>query len=159
MGRFDPVQWETLGLPKPQGSVKAFVAKGRAHITSNHSNDFVVWRNALVERAERVWAGRDPLDVAKVGLVFTLPRPKSQPKYMSGFNLHWKTPDIDKLSRAVLDALVAAGVLSDDKVVWSLHASKYYQHEHGALPGVVITVTPSELPVSPRATKQKGVSP
>jgi crossover junction endodeoxyribonuclease RusA len=137
-----------LGEPKPQGSTRAFVAKGRAYVASNHKQDFVVWRNSIVEKAERVWT-QDPATCAMVELVFRMPVPKSRPKYLSHWAPHTKRPDIDKLARAVLDALVAAGVLSDDSVVTSLMARKEYALSEN--PGVAIIVTPIKEPKSPRA--------
>ena len=41
-------------------------------------------------------------------------------------------PDLDKFARAVLDAIVQAGVLQDDSLVVSLHAEKRYTPRPGA---------------------------
>lgn len=41
-----------------------------------------------------------------------------------------KTPDLDKLCRAVLDALTIAGVLHDDAQVDALRATKSYADPH-----------------------------
>lgn len=140
-------QFVVNGVPKPQGSTRAFVAKGRAYVASNHKQDFVVWRNSIIEKAERVWKN-DPLEAAVVHLTFSMPEPKSRPKYLREFRAHTKRPDLDKLSRAVLDALVAAGVLQDDSVVWQLHATKIYPD--ATPPGVLIRVTPTNVPVYQR---------
>lgn len=139
---------DVLGVPKSQGSTRAFVAKGRAYVASNHKQDFVVWRNSIVERTERMWDG-EPCEMAEVILDFRLPIPKSRPKYLAGFTPHGKKPDVDKLTRAVLDALVAAGVIRDDSGVWALTATKRYADR----PGVDIYVNATEIPVSPRAKK------
>ena len=150
-----PMTWDNnlalrtvvLGVPKPQGSVKAFAAKGRAYVTSNHSTDFVVWRNSVIEKCERIW-DQPPAEAAWVELQFRLPVPKSQPKYLENWAPHTKRPDIDKLSRAVLDALVAAGVLADDSVVHSLNVTKRYALREQ--PGCSIEVQPTHIPESPR---------
>lgn len=139
------------GTPKPQGSVRAFAAKGRAYVAANHSDAFVVWRNAIVEKAERVWEG-EPLDAATAEITFFMPMPKSTPKYLRGFRPHTKRPDLDKLLRAVLDALVAAGVLSDDSVVHQIHATKMYAAPgDNRTPGAQIIVRPTQIPESPRS--------
>lgn len=142
--------WGTFvaGRPKPQGSVRAFAAKGRAYVAANHSDAFVVWRNTVVEKVEREWPhGR--LDNARVFLRFTFNRPKSQPKWYrndpaSAF--HVKRPDIDKLARAILDALVAAGVLADDSVVSDLHVIKEYTNPAHETEGVFIGIDSLPLP-------------
>lgn len=138
------------GEPKPQGSVRAFSAKGRAYVAANHKQDFVVWRNSVVEKAERVWDG-EPCDAAFVEVEFTMPVPKSRPKYLRESLLHVKRPDIDKLARTILDALVAAGVLADDSAVHTLTARKRYAAGPLDKTGVHIVVTPTPLPKSPRS--------
>jgi Holliday junction resolvase RusA-like endonuclease len=48
-------------------------------------------------------------------------------------------PDIDKLCRAVLDAITMSGVIHDDAQVVSLFAHKFYE-THKETEGVNITV-------------------
>ena len=69
-----------------------------------------------------------------VDLTFLLPRPKGH--FGTGRNAgklrdsapthHTTKPDLDKLIRAVLDALTSAGVWGDDSQVWGLAAAKGY---------------------------------
>lgn len=49
-------------------------------------------------------------------------------------------PDIDKLARAVLDALTEAGIIRDDAIVISLSAEKHRPRD-GERPGVDVRVT------------------
>jgi Holliday junction resolvase RusA-like endonuclease len=76
-----------------------------------------------------------------VSLVFTFTRPKyhfNKHGIRPGAPLFKQTkPDLDKLCRAVLDALTESGVLRDDCLVVSLIASKLY----GENPGVLVRVT------------------
>lgn len=53
----------------------------------------------------------------------------------------WSTrkPDLDKLTRATLDAMVTAGTIADDARVCSLHASK---REVVGATGATIRVVP-----------------
>lgn len=74
-----------------------------------------------------------------VRLGFVLPRPKSTPK-RSPTPPATKRPDLDKLTRAVLDALTNVW-LADDSQVVHIEASKRIA-EIDETPGVHITVNP-----------------
>jgi crossover junction endodeoxyribonuclease RusA len=114
-----PVSFTVFGLPKAQGSMK-FIGRGRAI----HSPELVKWRQEIAAVAVREMAARLPLDGPVVlDAKFYLPRPKSTPK-----RIVWpsKRPDLDKLVRAVGDALVFGGVLADDSQIVRLHATKHY---------------------------------
>jgi Holliday junction resolvase RusA-like endonuclease len=114
------------GTPAPQGSTKAFVPKGwkRPIITADCKRT-KPWRQAIVDavRADLgpAWV---PLDCpCTLRVVFYLPRPASAPKRVM---LPSKLPDLDKLVRAVGDALTAAGVWKDDARVVGIEARKQY---------------------------------
>jgi Holliday junction resolvase RusA-like endonuclease len=114
------------GIPAPQGSTKAFVPKGwkRAIITADCKRT-KPWRQAIVD-AVRADLGPEwePLDCpCLLRVVFYLPRPASAPKRVMHPS---KLPDLDKLVRAVGDALTAAGVWKDDARVVTMLASKTY---------------------------------
>jgi crossover junction endodeoxyribonuclease RusA len=70
-----------------------------------------------------------------VALAFRMPRPKSSKPGQPAD----KRPDLDKLVRAVLDALTSAGMYEDDARVVDLRASKQLS-EPGTSPGVWVTV-------------------
>jgi Holliday junction resolvase RusA-like endonuclease len=72
-----------------------------------------------------------------VRLEFVLPRPQSTPKRRTPPAV--KRPDVDKLARAVLDALTSAGALADDSQVVDLHPIKRLA-ELDETPGCRITV-------------------
>jgi crossover junction endodeoxyribonuclease RusA len=63
-----------------------------------------------------------------VQLGFLLRRPKSTPKRVVFPAVR---PDIDKLARAVLDAITSAGVIVDDSRVVSLSVTKRYDDRPG----------------------------
>jgi len=78
-------------------------------------------------------------------MTFRMPRPKShtgaQGLTPSASNATPHTrPDVDKLARAVNDALTTAGVIYDDSQITRIIAAKRYADPHEA-PGVTIAVT------------------
>jgi len=116
--------------PAPQGSTKAFIVKGKAVITSTSKN-LKAWRDLVMQKAQEHTATRFEGPVA-VTLRFYLERPKSAPKRRRTYPD--RRPDLDKLVRAVLDAITPV-VIKDDSQVVSLTATKDY-----GVPGVEIQV-------------------
>jgi crossover junction endodeoxyribonuclease RusA len=129
------------GDPAPQGS-KRYLGDGRMVESSKR---VASWRAdvrraaeaAMTPRHEALWA----VPVA-VELDFYLSRPKSH--FGTGRNAqkikesapNWPgRPDVDKLARAVLDALTGL-VIADDSAVVELRASKSY----GRRPGVNVLI-------------------
>jgi len=133
------------GIPRPQGS-KRHVGNGRMLESSRH---LAPWRQTItatlranVRSVTPIFPAGIPVDV---GLVFTVPAPKSLPSWPV-----WpaKRPDLDKLIRAVCDGISDAGVWHDDSQAVHISAAKTYpQHEltahvlADAAPGVLITLT------------------
>ena len=127
------------GSPAPQGS-KRHVGKGRMVESSSAVGP---WRERVALAAHQ-WSlehkiaglpiGGTPL---RVTLKFVMPRPAStaQHKFVAAI----KRPDIDKLSRAVLDALTDVW-FADDSAVTHLEAFKRLAAA-GETPGVQITMT------------------
>jgi len=72
-----------------------------------------------------------------LGARFYLPRPKAYER-RRGVLVHTKKPDLDKLLRAVLDALTGV-VFGDDSQVVEIHAAKRYT-DGEEIPHAVITV-------------------
>lgn len=120
------------GIPVQQGS-KRHVGNGRM---IEASPNLKPWRLA-VTYAAREARGRMPYPYflpIDVTLRFWFPRPKSH--YGTGKNAGvlkssapvWKSsaPDIDKLTRAMLDGMTDAGVWKDDAQVVSLIVLKRY---------------------------------
>lgn len=109
------------GVAQPQGSKTAFVRGNRAILTDGRRKGareaFAGWR-ASVATAARDYQERHheglfdgPLAVT---ITFYLPRPKTLPKRV----LYPATrPDLDKLTRAVFDALSGVIIADDARVV------------------------------------------
>lgn len=113
------ISFFVAGVPTPQGSMKAFVVKGRPIMTSSNKN-LADWRR-LVADASQQYAQMIEGPV-KVNLGFILPRPQSLPKKVQW---HTKKPDVDKLCRSILDSLTGIFFQSDSQVV-TLEATKSY---------------------------------
>lgn len=71
-------------------------------------------------------------------LTFYMPKPKSYPKSMVHMT---KKPDLDNLSKAVLDALSKAKVIKDDNIVTDEVNRKRYAEVEGVPTGVHVTLT------------------
>jgi crossover junction endodeoxyribonuclease RusA len=113
------------GTPIPQGSTRAFLPKGwkRPIVTADNVKTRP-WRQAIIDASLEQMAGRAPLEgPVELRVMFYLPRPKSAPKRITE---PAKLPDLDKLVRAVGDALTAAGVWRDDGQVVSTLARKAF---------------------------------
>ncbi|PXY17365.1 hypothetical protein BA062_37760 [Prauserella flavalba] len=136
------------GKPAPQGS-KRHVGNG---VMVESSKAVRPWREdirqALLAEHDNAHPLAGPLAVT---IQFVMPRPKSH--YRTGRNaerlrdnaprLPAGKPDIDKLARAVLDAIGSAHVWQDDAQVVNLHATKIYQ-ALDEKPGAWIEITSLE---------------
>lgn len=124
MSGLERLSFVVAGEAIPQGSAKAFVVKGRAVITTDNPR-LKEWRQKVVDAAELAMTdggfGDQPVAVS---LWFRFVRPES----VKAAARPWPSvrPDVDKLARAVLDALTTSGVVSDDSRVVDLRAVKVY---------------------------------
>lgn len=109
------------GIPRPQGS-KRRVGKGRYIEASKYLPQ---WRKTVTNAAMAAHGNLPPHTAATVGrIIFYFPLPKSHPE-RAGLP-YLNTPDLDKLNRAVGDALTAAHVITDDKIIYHWNNAKYY---------------------------------
>ena len=132
-----------FGTPAPQGS-KSFKGMAGAHaILAESCKAVKPWRQDVRAAAIEAMggAGKGLAGPVTVRMAFTLPKPKSALKRRKT----WpdRKPDIDKLCRSTLDALVQAGAIEDDaRVVW-MGASKVFPCEgidSLAVPGAYIEI-------------------
>jgi len=132
----DPFRFEVQGEPVPQGSMR----RG-AHGTLFHVRGpaLTKWRKAIAASARvgsptatsETFAG-----ALRVSVVFRVPKPVSVRRALPSVR-----PDLDKLGRAVLDALT--GVLyADDGQVVELVLSKRYD----SVPGATVEVSVVHVP-------------
>jgi crossover junction endodeoxyribonuclease RusA len=144
------VSFTVRGVPAPQGSKRALVHRstGRAVVMESAGPALKDWRLDVLTAARGVMAGpgvgrdRPPLEgPLLVSVAFTLPRPKSAAKSRTHPD---RRPDLDKLLRALLDALTGI-VFADDAQVVLVEAGKFYPDPVGpGLPfaGARVTVRP-----------------
>src|SRR6266508_1473186 len=136
------IAFQVHGLPVPQGSTRSYVVNGKPVITSA-AKGLSSWRRLVADVAQR-FAPMEPWQgPVAIELHFGIPKPKSAPKKRRV----WpdKRPDLDKLCRAVFDALTYV-VFADDSQVVEIAASKDY-----GPPGVVVEVRKipdTDVPVS-----------
>ena len=137
------LRFRVVATPVPKGSARAFIAGGRAIVTSDARN-LKGWEYLIRSQAARVVlvTTAEPIRIA---VDFYLPRPKSHPKRRE--IPHTKKPDLDKLARAVLDALTGV-VYDDDAQVVALRCTKRHA-TLGEQPGCHITITAQAWPPSP----------
>jgi len=135
------------GVPVPKGSLRAFVVKTkraaiagermseqhfahRAIVTSDNPKTRP-WERLLRERISAEWEGPAWDGPLELTVTFSLLRPKS----VSAKKRLWPDvrPDLDKLARAVKDALTGSGALRDDAQIVALVAEKRYGDEPGVM--------------------------
>lgn len=135
-----PVTFTVFGDPKPQGSKRHV---GRGILVESGGQAFHDWRYDMTCGAREAMTARQPITgPVEVRATFSLKRPASAKK---AGEYHAKRPDLDKLTRALLDALQAAGVVEDDSQVARLLVTKTYPGALIAspgLPGVRVDVIP-----------------
>lgn len=90
----------------------------------------VTWEvsNYITNNGVQPYKAHEPL---VVDLTFFMPRPKTVTRQYPTVK-----PDADKLTRTILDSLVAASLMPDDAQVIELHVTKHYDTD----PRVNITV-------------------
>lgn len=141
------IRLRVYGHPAPQGSKS--IIRGRLVETSKK---LPAWRQAVTDAAtynRSMRINQAALDgPLRVNLVLYMPRPRKH--YRTGKHSTdlradapiWctTTPDADKCTRAVLDALTDAGIWHDDAQVAQLDVRQYYAPTP-AFTGAVITIT------------------
>ena len=131
------------GQPITQGSMRAFVVKGRPIITSANKN-LKDWRTLVALQAQTEATVECPLDGPFfMTLEFYMPRPKSLKKRGMDYPIRARSGDIDKLSRAVLDSLTNVFYKDDSQVV-QMDVKKNWANEEQP-PGVFVEISGGDL--------------
>ena len=126
------ITFRIVGEPAPQGS-KARGRHGGLYEMSSKKlkpwRDAIFWTMTASRAAERTIPGPVAAEIE-----FIMPRPASCKR-----DLPTVRPDLDKLARAMLDALKTGGAYGDDGQVTKLLVSKRYQHD-GEQPGAYVAL-------------------
>ena len=134
------------GSPAPQGSKSFKGFRNGRGILVESSAAVGPWRERIALAAHNAMSGRTlmtgPIDIT---MLFVLPRPKSAPKRTTPPAV--KRPDLDKLARAVLDALTNV-VFSDDSQVTSIGCAKRLAQLDEA-PGLYLAIAPDDQDLNP----------
>lgn len=133
-----------FGKPVTQGSK----TRTRWGMRDDNGDRLRPWREAVKQAALDAVGGADSptwqrLDgPVTVSVVFTFDRPRSAPKSRPCWPTTRSSGDLDKLVRAVFDALTDAGVWRDDAQVVRVQAQKLHVGDPLSLriPGACVTV-------------------
>jgi crossover junction endodeoxyribonuclease RusA len=125
------------GKPIPEGSTTAYVRGGHANTTHANARVLRPWRaeiHAVIRAATPERTIDIPTGPVAVVLTFLMPRRTAEPKRSTP--PHTRKPDLDKLIRAVMDAMTGV-VYADDAQVIHVAADKRTA-AIGEQPGVLI---------------------
>ena len=128
------VEFKVLGTPRPKGSTRSFYDPRRRRIvTLSDCATLKPWESMIRASAGSAWQGEPAAGPMVVSVTFHMPRPRSH--YGRGRNVgklkpsaprcHTSKPDIDKLTRGLLDGMTQV-IFRDDRQVMSLRAYKTY---------------------------------
>ena len=136
-----------LGEPAPQGSKQI----SRWGSLREVSKKIQPWRASVQYACHEQYKGKPITEAVELEVTFVLPRAKNH--YGTGRNLtklkdsapthHTKTPDVDKLTRGLLDPMTVkcgGNVLIDDSCVIALNGRKRYA-EASESSGALVTIT------------------
>ena len=113
------------GVPKPQGSKRAFINKGTGRINLVEADaGLAEWRNAIKDAVHRDWLEngmKSFTEPVSITVDFLMPKPKTVDRW---WPLRY---DLDKMCRAVGDGLsVTCDAIRDDNLILEGHARKLY---------------------------------
>lgn len=118
------ITFDVEGTPVTQGSMKVI----NGHVIHSRGTALIVWRTMIGIEARKAGAFPVPNPI-EMTIDFRLPRPKTVKR-----DLPYVAPDLDKLIRAVLDALTGIAYVDDGQVV-TIASTKTYGE-----PGVTISL-------------------
>ena len=139
------LEFDVQGIPAPKGSTRSFRNKKTGGtVTTGDNPNTKPWQLAVGWCAKDAMCGAPLMGgPVSVGVVFRMPRPKGH--YRKDLSLrpsapahHTVKPDLDKLLRAVFDALKHVAWLDDSQVVSLGRCEKRYVSDESAGARVVV---------------------
>lgn len=133
------LHFRVYGIPRPKGSTRSFAHPKTGKVVTLHDNTQTKPWQSIVAAGARGACGYAGVWDGPVGVHFTayLPRPRSVSVRKRPLPI--VKPDLDKLERALLDALTGI-IYHDDAQVCSSTSSKQYATSCEAV-GVVVIVS------------------
>ena len=134
----DKITFTVPGRPRPQGSMRWVKSKNTGNPVPTTNTKMKEWRSDVGWFAHQVIANRRFIGAVGATMTFTFERPKKHYRTGKYSHLlrddaperHTQTPDVDKLIRAVLDALTGVAY-GDDCVVDRVGAAKRWGSPEG----------------------------
>lgn len=132
------MDFQVAGVPIPQGSMRHI---GNGRIVSK-TPALKEWRKLVAKEVVRLYGEPAIAEPVAVTVIFNLPRRPSVKRAQPTV-----PPDLDKLQRAIGDALsIDCKFLKDDAVITEWHSYKRYDANPGAIIQVkIISDTPKKL--------------
>lgn len=127
------------GIPMPKGSVTRMPGGAMIPAGTRESRGRMdAWRNAIQTEAAKAMGECPPFEGGiRLWVEFALPVPKTLPKKHIGWLPHTKKPDVDKLLRAMCDALTGVA-WRDDSQCCIVAINKVYAWD--GITGAIVTV-------------------
>lgn len=130
------VTFTVEGRPVPQGSMTASYnrTEGVAHVHHVQGAALALWRATIRKEARAAGADLSPFAAVSLNVMFGMQRPKAHMVLRGGryivrpkhyYDVPTVQPDLDKLIRAVSDALTGVCYRDDSQIV-EIHARKRY---------------------------------
>jgi len=121
----DAVIFRSVILGEPVGEGRPRAVRMGPRVRVHAAPKSAVWRAVAAQQMAAEWGDKPPWS-AMCGVTVTayMPRPKNRPKDIN--KEAWKLgsamsraqkPDVDNIAKAVLDAIVQAGIITDDTQV------------------------------------------
>lgn len=142
------VRFAVRGVAATQGSKKIIWPKGRgvaeAYLVDANPRDLKDWRSAVRTAASFAWNAQPLEGPVSASMTFYFLRPASQTRLERLCPWRWRTPDAEKLARAVADACTGVLWRDDAQICLLVIEKRYALGAH--LPGVEVTVSPLREP-------------
>lgn len=136
------IRFRVRGQPTPQGSKKIIWPKGRdvaeAYLVDDNPTTLKEWRRACHTACSFVFRGQPFTGPLAVRMVFYFIRPAGHTRLQRLVPWRHQTPDVEKIARAVNDALKGLAWVDDAQVSLLVVAKRYAEGDH--LPGVEVTI-------------------
>jgi len=152
--RVERVVFRVDGIPRGKGSMSTFMNPRTRRVQVRGDNPLTAtWQEAVAQVARFTMGAHLPIDDAvEVFLFFRIVRPKGHWTDTGKVGSLWRdypdrrsggqtvTYDVDKLERAILDAMTCGGVYIDDSRVCDVVKKTRYAIPGQTLPGVDVEV-------------------